>query len=590
MEDEDIIARASSGLALCGTHVGISDGGRRALKQLLRRPTNCKLIGPQHMFKIERLSFSSIDASQRFCQTIEKSGWSFAVSASSPLSCLLPGNISLDVAKDKGKERKMFLEEWSTEACQIQCSYYPKASFNIPRHQMQLNDEAIDDARRVKTLVNATEYLRNYNSHVSTGTYHVGGTLLKGITIQADSAQRLETMLDTAARNFNGGVQFGCMGFQAGGKLVNVHEVTSSSAESNRSQQARMGTIVMALGPQTADEKLFETGLNDRSNWYIIDSTEVAAFVPVWEIAPFGDAEELQESRSMLLEAWQRAVADEAPRNARLYDLLQSSTITRPTILNSRPAGKSEATAILMSRLAITEPRFQDLATPLLSPQTAKEILLKVWIEASGGDTSNRISGLDPKVLLFELPDFQKLLLHIAQSTERAMDEGKLLVRRIISNDVEVSLVRAGVSLQEPVKAVLQANLVEDEVQEEVQDVATKLPMQRFEPAQLPVHVKNMVANVYHTLAKLTTDDASLGTSLVSVKAWLRQDTNGVLRKIIMKYGFDENGDCNVEGVTNEQVKNMTQEVTVALEGDQFKFPSTPPKGICTIPKSNFDA
>jgi hypothetical protein len=586
MEDEDIIARASSGLALCGTHVGISDGGRRALKQLLRRPTNCKLIGPQQMFKIESFSFSSMDASQRFCQAVEKSGWSFAVSASSPLSCLLPGNISLDVAKDKGKERKMFLEEWSTEACQIQCSYYPKASFNIPRDQMQLNDEAIDDARRVKTLVDATEFLRNYNSHVSTGTYHVGGTLLKGITIQADSTQRLETMLDTAARNFNGGVQFGYMGFQAGGKVVNVHEVTSSSAESSRSQQARLGTIVMALGPQTADEKLFETGLNDSSNWYIIDSTEEAPLVPVWEIAPFGDAEELEECRCMLLDAWQRAVADEAPRNARLYDLLQSSTITRPTILNSRPAGKSEAIAILISRLAIKEPRFQDLATPLLSPQTAKEILLKVWIEASGGDTSNRISGLDPKVLLFELPDFQKLLLHIAQSTEREMDEGKSLVRRIISNDVEVSLVRAGVSLQEPVKAVLQANVVEDEVQ----DVATKLPMQRYEPAQLPVHVENLVANVYPTSAKLTTDDASLGSSLVSVKAWLRQDTNGVVRKIIMKYGFDENGDCNVEGVTNEQVKNMTQEVTVALEGDQFKFPSTPPKGICTILKSNFDA
>jgi hypothetical protein len=104
MEDEDIIARASSGLALCGTHVGISDGGRRALKRLLRRPTDCKLIGPQQMFKVETLSFSSIDASQRFCQAVEKSGWSFAVSASSPLNCLLTGNISLDVAKVKGKE------------------------------------------------------------------------------------------------------------------------------------------------------------------------------------------------------------------------------------------------------------------------------------------------------------------------------------------------------------------------------------------------------------------------------------------------------------------------------------------------------
>jgi hypothetical protein len=93
------------------------------------------------------------------------------------------------------------------------------------------------------------------------------------------------------------------MGFQAGGKLVNVHGVTSSSAESSRGQQARLGTIVMALGPQKADEKLFETGLNDSSNWYIIDSTEVAALVPVWEIAPFVDADELQECRSMLLHA-----------------------------------------------------------------------------------------------------------------------------------------------------------------------------------------------------------------------------------------------------------------------------------------------
>ncbi|CAK9878991.1 unnamed protein product [Sphagnum jensenii] len=266
----------------------------------------------------------------------------------------------------------MFLEEWSTEACQIQCSYYPKAAFNIPRHQMQLNDEAIDDPRRVKTLVDATEFLRNYNSHFSTGTYHVGGTLLKGITIQADSTQRLETMLDMAARNFNGGVQFGYMGFQPDGKLVNVHEVTSSSAESNRSQQARMRTIVMALGPQTADEKLFETGLNDRSNWYIIDSTEVAALVPVWEIAPFGDAEELQECRCMLLEAWQRAVADEAPRNARLYDLLQSSPITRPTILNSRPAGKSEAIAILMSKTRDKGTRLPRFGNTIVLPPNCK--------------------------------------------------------------------------------------------------------------------------------------------------------------------------------------------------------------------------
>ncbi|CAK9275492.1 unnamed protein product [Sphagnum jensenii] len=560
MEDEELITRASSGLALCGIHVGSGDGGRRASKQLLCKPTDCKLIGPRQEFKMETLLFSSIESSRRFCDTVKKSGWSPAVTVSAPLGCLLVDSLSLEWERNKREEKKILLDQLSTEACQLQCWYYPKASFNIPRHQMRLSEEAIDDLRRLLTHADAEIFLRNYNSHVSTGRYHVGGLLLQGVTIETKSAIKLETLLETAATNLKGGVKFGCMGFHADVQVMNMHEAASSSSERITNQRATMGTVVIALGPQTTDESEFKTKLEDRSNWYVIDHDEDAMLVPVWEIAPFGDFEDLQKPRNMLREAWQRSSESEAPTNARLHELLVSSYHTRSTRLNSLispPVNKEEAIARLKSKLDVIA-RFHDVATsPSSSPRDAKEILAEVWVTSSSGimDSVDQPSNWDPRVLLFEHPDFGNLLLYIAQSTDPEMEIAKKLVRQLINKEVQLLLIEANVSLQEPVRVLLR----------DVDPVAPELtmpfhPVEYLTRIQLVERLKDLVTNWN---SGLTTD------VVTAIKACLRRDANAAVKNVMVKHGFNGNGDREMEDVTKQQVESMILELQDASDSAQ---------------------
>jgi hypothetical protein len=567
MEDEELITTASSGLALCGIHLG-SDGGRRASKQLLCKPTDCKLIGPAQEFKMETLSFSTIESSRRFCDIVKKSGWSPAVTVSAPLGGLLVGSLSLGWERNKREEKKILLDQLSTEACQLQCWYYPKASFNIPRHQMRLNEEAIDDLRRMRTPADAEIFLRNYNSHVSTGRYHVGGVLLKGVTIEAKSAIKLGTLLETAATNLNGGVKFGCMGLHAGVKVMNMREAASSSSERITNLRATMGRVVIALGPQTTDESEFKTKLEDRSN-----HDEGATFVPVWEIAPSEDFEDLQKPRNMLREAWLKSIESEAPTNARLHELLVSSYDTRSTRLNSLtspPVNKDEAIARLKSRLEVIA-RFDDVATsPSSSPRDAEKILAEVWVALSSGimDSVDQPSTWDPRVLLFEHPDFEKLLLYIAQSTDPEMDRAKTLVRQLINKEVQLLLIEANVSLQEPVRVLLR----------DVDPVAPELtmpfhPVEYLTRIQLVKRLRDLVANC----------NSGLTTSVVTaIKSCLRQDKTAAVKKVIVKHGFNGSGDCEMEYETKQQVESMNLELQDPSDSAQ-SMPTEilPPEGTC---------
>jgi hypothetical protein len=514
---------------------------------------------------METLSFSTIESSRRFCDTVKKSGWSPAVTVSAPLGGLLVGSLSLGWERNQREEKKILLDQLSTEACQLQCWYYPKASFNIPRHQMRLSEEAIDDLRRVRTPADAEIFLRYYNSHVSTGRYHVGGVLLKGVTIEAKSAIKLETLLETAATNLNGGVKFGCMGFHAGVKVMNMREAASSSSERITNQRATMGTVVVALGPQTTDESEFKTKLEDRSYWYVIDHGEGATLVPVWEIAPFEDFEDLQKPRNMLREAWQRSVESEVLTNAKLHELLVSSYNTRST-----PVNKDEAIARLKSRLNVIA-RFHDVATsPSSSPRDAEKILAEVWVTSSSGimDSVDQPSNWDPRVLLFEHPDFEKLLLYIAQSTDPEMDIAKKLVRQLISKEVQLLLIEANVSLQESVRVLLQ----------DVDPVVPELtmpfdPMEYLTRVQLVKRLRDLVANC----------NSGLTTGVVTaIKSCLRQDTTAALKKVIVKHGFNGSGDCEMEYVTKQQVESMILELQDASDSAQsIPREILPPEGTC---------
>ena len=370
--DETIIASASSGVALCGTYVGSSTDRK---KQLLLPPNECKLKGPDQAFRTQTLSFSSIHSSETFCEHVRKSEWTVALSASIPLVFSLSGGGGSDKNKVDNREGKLM----SKDACQMQYWYFPKASFNIPRQQMRLTEEALQDVGRVRSLSDAESFLQSYGSHVSSGRYQLGGVLLKGVAIRVREATSVESMLETVATNLNGEFKFqiGHSPVGVGAKAVSMTEHSSSSTKNTSDQRGVMGTIVTALGPQTTNDEEFKAGLEDRSTWHIIDSSsEVADLVPVWEIIQSEDARsDLQRGVDLVREAWRRSVEIDALKDDRLsylYERAKFSSTSRSKIVN-----KDEVIENLKSELAGI-PGFTDLKESPASP-TMLRILEQCW-------------------------------------------------------------------------------------------------------------------------------------------------------------------------------------------------------------------
>jgi hypothetical protein len=195
--------------------------------------------------------------------------------------------------------------------------------------------------------------------------------------------------------------------------------------------------------------------------------------------------------------------------------------------------------------------------SPSSSPLDAKEILAEVWVASSSGimDSVDQPSNWDPRVLLFEHPEFKKLLLYIAKSTDPEMEIAKKLVRQLINKEVQLLLIEANVSLQEPVRVLLQ----------DVDPVAPELtmpfhPVEYLTRTQLVERLKDLVAN---SNSGLTTD------VVTAIKACLRRDTNAAVKKVIVKHGFNGSGDREMEYVTKQQVESMVLELQDASDSAQ---------------------
>jgi hypothetical protein len=183
-------------------------------------------------------------------------------------------------------------------------------------------------------------------------------------------------------------------------------------------------------------------------------------------------------------------------------------------------------------------------------------------------DSVDQPSNWDPRVLLFEHPDFEKLLLYIAQSTDPEMEIAKRLVRQLITKEVQHLLIEANVSLQEPVRVLLQ----------DVDPVAPELtmpfhPVEYLTRIQLVKRLRDLVANC----------NSGLTTGVVAaIKACLRQDRNAAVKKVILKHGFNGSGDCEMEYVTKQQVESMILELQDASDSAQsMPRENLPPEGTC---------
>lgn len=438
MDADALFKRGSYGLALHGIYVGGQSeliGSRRAPKQLLRPPEVCDFLKSDQPYKKESIFFSSIQEGNKFCEQLKNSGWTVAANFSASFWGVGVA-VSGEGGQGKVNEMNSKSSQVTSEAYHMQYLYIPKASFRILRQQMHLTQEALDDMGHIHTLADAEAFLSHYNSHLSTGIYHVGGVLLKGVTIKSLSETTLESLVEKISSKANGGAEASYMNVKGGVKVVYVNNKSSASTSSSSSQKAVVRCAHTAIGPQTDDEDEFRTGLQDMSTWHIIDSSLIAELIPVWEIALVERNEGLRQACDLLREAWQTLVESVIDsKTGRLYELWCHSL---------QQARTNKVTCLL-----------QELQTSS-SPQTLHSRLLDLWLEASRRVKSDDFAQTSDRLRLLQNADFQHLLIKIVESTDSDMDDAKIFVHRSIT-DMQQLLPDKDVPLSQPVKDFIQS-------------------------------------------------------------------------------------------------------------------------------------
>lgn len=472
MESDAVFEGVSCGQALHGTYVGGRSeliGSKRASKQLLRPPETCDFQKPDQAYRMASISSSSIHTGEKFCELLSNSGWSVAFNATAAFFGL--GNVMIPVegGRDRAKEVTFYSDVLTSEAFHMQYWYIPKASFNIPRHQMLLSEEALADMRLIHTIAGAETFLSHYNSHVSSGRYHVGGVLLKGKTIKSNSETTLESLLDKISSKANGEGSYEKV--KSGVKVVNVDSKNTYSNGNQSStrkqnftdgQQASVRCVHIALGPQTEDEVIFQTELNDKSTWRIIDTSDRAELVPVWEIASTESSGGLREACDLLREAWQRSVESSvACRTGRVYELWRQSEQQARTL---------EVTDLL-TKLGISVSSGTSLGCQLSN----------LWLAASKRLKSDDSVPMSDKLRLFRDRDFQLLLDRIVNSND---DAAKTSLRHIVDPDMQKLLEEQNVVLNPSVSTFIQCDTQNKSITDRLPplEVPTPEPLDQASP------------------------------------------------------------------------------------------------------------
>lgn len=563
--DEEIIARASGGLALCGIHISDSEEqSQRPVKQLLRPPEHCNLKNSDQNYEVRNRFWSSIQASERFCEQVKNFGWSAGLNLYANVFGINVNIFQGGVGREKLKQMSQSSQDVIKEACHMQIWYCPRGSFAIPPHEMQLTEEAMNDAHCVQNISDAQKFLSNYNSHVSTGTYHVGGVLMKSLLLRAKTTTRLEQMLEKVSK----GASLGSGVFAVGGNASVGDGGGNSLSERKASHEANVQYDYTALGPSTDNEADFKAQLHhDRSTWDIIDKVNDPDPLPVWEIPSVRNAGDLQAFRKLLCQAWQESPVCVGAKiqSGRVYLSLQASYM-------------ANIKSLLASSKTSTDTR------------ELKDILKNIRLEKSQNLDGRRMRDL------FQLQDFHNLMLRVTESTEGdplddELDDGPALVRSIVTLDDLHQLEDEGIQLPTFLKA-LHSN--QDKLSVEclrpLDDMSRgglidRLKQLLGEPSSAGLVGRDKQFVGLQNSGALATLPAFDSKAIEKAfRNFLResQDDNLVpkVRKLIRKFGFDESGEIQ-DGtlVTREEMNSLVNDLESMLNGIDNPPPTYLPRG-----------
>jgi hypothetical protein len=220
--DEDLIASISGGQALRGIYWGIGYGplGKNASHTFLARPDYCPLKGKVTPGQTQSLTFQSSSAAAGFQKTVAMSGLSIAASLEAS-GYGFSAAVSHSQAEEQVDTSSTTHKRMSKTSSLIQYLALPIKSFQIPKTQMKLSQEAEASANMVTTLAKAGKFLEDFGSHVCGGIHEVGGIYQSVQSISTSEeclVQDLQKKLGTSSTT-GASVSGGAFGFELGGMI-----------------------------------------------------------------------------------------------------------------------------------------------------------------------------------------------------------------------------------------------------------------------------------------------------------------------------------------------------------------------------------
>ncbi|CAF3227025.1 unnamed protein product [Rotaria sp. Silwood2] len=309
--DEDIIERISGGIALCG--IDLTDPKKlseRIDRPLLSRPISCLLKSPSLTGGKKSKTFTSLEASNQFTQTIKTSGITVATDISASV-LIVHANAGFSRSSEERSNSSDQQRTLSKIATRVEYVSAPMKCFRISPEEMKLSTEAENELIKVDTLPRASVFLHRFGSHLSDGTQHIGGVFIRTVTVKAEeetNVQELENIAgNTMSASASVGVSYSTWSAGAGVSAERSKAEGSLEGTQKVKAQTQVTTHTDCMGPYCLNPDLFVQMLySNNSSWHVIDRGPLSSFIPIWRVIFRRDSyrPEIVAAAKLLQRAW----------------------------------------------------------------------------------------------------------------------------------------------------------------------------------------------------------------------------------------------------------------------------------------------
>lgn len=308
--DEDVVERISGGMALCGINLTGPQGLSKKIEHpLLSRPAFCRLDFPALRSAQNSVTFTSLEMSDNFKQTINSSGLTIATKMSASVAALFHASMGFGWSSEESSNLSQQKIEQSKLAYCIHYVSIPIKSFQICTDEMKLSGEAERELSNVDTRSKAESFLKKYGSHLNDGKQHVGGIFIRTITVQSEEKKKIKELEKMAGKHISAsaGAGFDCgkVGAAAGGSVEHSSGQGSKTGIQEIDEKTTATTNIECIGPSCSDPDSFRDLLyGNNSSWHIIDRG--SSFIPIWRVIlqQVSCRPEIEKAAKLLQQTW----------------------------------------------------------------------------------------------------------------------------------------------------------------------------------------------------------------------------------------------------------------------------------------------